>query len=190
MGSHDASRSCLKEKGLLGDFRLLVSDKSPREASDLLTELLESMDIAYFRADAEGKTVYSNSVECQITGYTKKELEGLPRKNLYLKPADRDKLFIMAGREEGKVVRLLLPGKKKDGTTFWGECDIRVRRDPTTGAVLATEGFYRDVSSRIELQRFLNENTARLYDDAELLEHLKADVDFHRDYLSSIGHQI
>lgn len=150
---------------------------------------LESMEIAYFQADAQGRTTFSNSIESKITGYASSELMGLPRAILYAEPSDRERMFMEAQRNEGKAQGLLLKGRRKDGTTFWGECDIRVHHDPS-GALQGTDGFYRDVSARIELQSFLDEDTDKLLDERDLLKNLKEEAEFHRDYLSSIGHQV
>jgi signal transduction histidine kinase len=87
-----------------------------------------------------------------------------------------------------QVSREVVQMRRKNGNLFWGEGDLRLLSDGERE--IGSEGFYRDVTDRIRLQRFLNEDTERVLSDDELVTSLKQDAEFHLDYLSSLGHQL
>ncbi|HZF09759.1 MAG TPA: HAMP domain-containing sensor histidine kinase, partial [Thermoanaerobaculia bacterium] len=69
------------------------------------------------------------------------------------------------------------------------EGDLRILED-SVGRETGAAGFYRDITERIRLQGFLNEEPQKVLSEQELLARLKADAEFHLDYLTSLGHQL
>lgn len=154
-----------------------------------LLELLDAIEVAYFQADQNGITRKPTAAESKITGYSLKELEGLNRERLYPDPALRHRLLERARKHQGPLVQIVQQMVKRDGTPIWVEGDLRIVKDLDDREV-GIEGFYRDVTDRIRLQSFLNEDTERVLGDDELFDRLKRDAELHLDYMSSLGHQL
>lgn len=152
-------------------------------------ELLETMGIAYFEADQNGMTVESTPTDSAITGYSHEDWKTVSRTKLYADDKERERLLAIARRSQGRVTHVLLEFRRENGERVWAEGDIRILAD-SEGREVGLEGFYRDVTDRMRLQAFLNEDSKRLLPDHELLLRLEDEAKFHLDYLSSIGHQI
>ena len=58
------------------------------------------------------------------------------------------------------------------------------------GKDIGLEGFYQDVSRRIQLQAFLDADTKQVLADEELVSKLKQHAEFHLNYTISLGHQL
>jgi PAS domain S-box-containing protein len=157
-----------------------------------LLELLGAMKAAYFSADQDGITQVSTPTDRELTGYSEDELRKMSRDKLFHNPTELAQLLNKAREQEGQLalVRgMVVRMRRKDGTTFWAEGDLRILRDPQ-GREIGREGLYRDVTDRIRLQGFLNADTQRVLSDDELFSRLKQDAEFHLDYMSSLGHQL
>lgn len=154
-----------------------------------MLKFLETLGIAYFRADHQGLTQESTPRDSIITGYSPEELKVMPRTGLFGRPEDRERLLTKARNNDLQVSREVVQMRRKDRTPFWAEGDLRILVD-TAGREIGSEGFYRDVTERRALQRFLNEDTERILSEDELFERLKEEAAFHLDYLSSLGHQL
>lgn len=154
-----------------------------------ILELLDSIGIAYFQADQNRITREPTCTESRITGYSLEELASLPRERLYPDPRQRHSLLEKARRHQGRLIRELEQMRRKDGSLFWAEGDLRIVTD-SDGREIGIEGLYRDVTDRILLQGSLNENTGRVLEDEELVARLKAGAEFHLNYLISLGHQL
>ncbi len=158
-------------------------------ASARLTQLLDKMDIAYFRADAAGKTVEPTQTDSRITGYSRAELTSMSRAELWEDPKRREKLIAHAQNVHEPVTRRTIKLKKKNGRSFWAEADFRVLTTPD-GVFDGIEGLYRDVTARHQLQTYLAAETDELLNDAQLLHRLQENASFQRAYLVSLGHQL
>jgi PAS domain S-box-containing protein len=154
-----------------------------------ILELLDVIGVAYFQADHNGVTRKPTATESRITGYPIEELDGLSREILYQEPKQRKSLLERARKNEGKLTREVQQMRRKDGTLFWAEGDLRIVKD-SSACEVGLEGFFRDVTDRIRLQGFLNEDTGRVIGDDELFAKLKADAEFQLNYLSSLSHQL
>lgn len=113
----------------------------------------------------------------------------MPRELLHADPQNRRKLLNDLRRNEGRLTRVLLQLRRKDGSLFYADADLRLLRD-ARGKEVGLEGFYRDVSDRMRVQKFLNEETHQLLPEGELFRRLLADAEFHLDYTASLGHQL
>src|SRR5215210_4555587 len=159
------------------------------EQHQRLLELLGAMKVAYFRASPEGITQESTPTDSEITGYSPEELKALLREELYPDPGIRERLLNRARDQKGHLLRELVQMRRKNGELFWAEGDLRILKDQEEGEI-GYEGLYRDVTDRIRLQGFLNEDTGRVLTDQELFARLKRDAEFHLDYISSLSHQL
>lgn len=168
-------------------FTLAVAhDQTESEAR---AQVLEAMNMAYFKAASTGKTLESSKVERDLLGYSLEELQAMDRKEIYADPLERARVLESARKsEDGIKRRILLRLRRKNGDVFLAECDLRISHDGQGREVV--EGFYRDVSDRVEMQAFLNSPTDRILPDSELFEALEKDSRAQMDYLASVGHQI
>jgi PAS domain S-box-containing protein len=153
-----------------------------------LLDFFATLGIAYFQADQSGITLTSTKLDSEITGYSSDELKKMSRKELYDDLKYRDHLFEKARENQGKAAGVVVKMRRKDGEPFWAAGDLRIVENP--GGQWFIEGFYRDVTARIRLQSFLNEDEERVLSEGELLRRLKQEAEFHLDYLSSFGHQL
>jgi PAS domain S-box-containing protein len=159
------------------------------EQHQRILQLLDTFSVVYFQADRDGWTQQPNATESQVTGYSLAELSRMKREQLFADPKKRADFIKETREHEGRLARRIQKMKRKDGTTFWAEGDIRIVRD-SAGNETGVEGLYRDRTDRIQLQGFLNADTDRVLEDSELFEKLQADAEFHLNYLMSLGHQL
>lgn len=161
-----------------------------RDISDTerLSDLLEAMDFAYFRADQRGRTLDPRAADSRITGYSAQELAHMSRARLFERETERDELHANA-RLLGLVKDDLRRFKRKDGKRVWVQGYLRILRDGA-GTEIGVEGVYHDVTDRIQLQQFLDEPAARALSDAELWRGAKATAEQQLDYQLSLGHQL
>jgi PAS domain S-box-containing protein len=153
-------------------------------------ELLDDMKVAYFRASLDGRTLETTLADSEITGYSSEELKTrIRRGELYPDPEIRERLLNRAREQRGHLLRELVQMKRKNDELFWAEGDFRILKD-SEGQEIGCAGLYRDVSDRIRLQGFLNEETGRVLTDQELFTRLKRDAEFHLDYISGLSHQL
>ena len=110
---------------------------------------MEEREWVWFQSTLGGKLICSSEREVSITGWQRDELERMNRRELFANPADRDRLIAAAqvGGESSHIVQL--KHAKKD--TFWVEAILGVVAGPDGKERL--EGFYRDVTARMALQK-------------------------------------
>ncbi|HSS48568.1 MAG TPA: PAS domain S-box protein, partial [Thermoanaerobaculia bacterium] len=173
----------------IGIARDMSESERLAEQHRRLLELLDTMDIAYFEVDADDRTRVSAGAESRILGFSRESLSSRPRQSLFVNPRLRRRLFQKARAQKGKTTRGVLQMRRADGTPFWAEGDLRILED-SEGRQTGAAGFYRDVTERIRLQGFLDEDIQTVLSEHELLARLKADAEFHLDYLTSLGHQL
>lgn len=163
-----------------------------RDTSDRrrFLDLSEAMGIVYFRADKNGITLESTPNESKVTGYSDEELRSSSRERLYADPLEREKLLAkLRDRPDGQLKGQVITLKRRDESVFQVEVDLRVLRDPQ-GSEIGIEGFYKDVSDRVQLQGFVGADTRRVLAEEELFTQLKQHAEFHRNYTISLGHQL
>jgi PAS domain S-box-containing protein len=159
------------------------------EQHQRILQLLDTFSVVYFQADRDGWTQQPNETESRVTGYSLAELSRMKREQLFADPKKRADFIKETREHEGRLARRIQKMKRKDGTTFWAEGDIRIVRD-SEGREVGVEGLYRDRTDRILVQDFLNADTDRILEDNELFAKLRADAEFHLNYLMSLGHQL
>lgn len=160
-----------------------------REQLNRFFELLAELRIVYFRANAAGVTEDPNPVESEITGYSLEELATLQRDRLYPTSRERTRLLDRARKEGGHLSWVLQRLQKKNDDPLWAEGDLRILKGPD-GQETGIEGFYRDVTERIQLQGFVDADTTRALSDEELFQRLRANAQFHLNYEMSLAHQL
>jgi PAS domain S-box-containing protein len=155
-----------------------------------LVEMLDSKGLAYFRSNKDGRTVETSKAECELTGYSEKELEGKPREDLYHNPADRKRLMARVRQAGGKFVHARERLKRKhDDNWFWAEGFVRLVKDRNQSEA-GTEGLYEDVTDRIKLQGFLDVDPGKLLKGHELYSKLDENARFQLLFMTSLSHQL
>ncbi len=126
----------------------------------------------------------------KLPGTLAKKLDSFSRHRLYADPFERVKLLnkLRIQRDDqlkGQVITL----RRKDTSVFKVEVDLRMLRNADCSEE-GVEGFYKDVSDRIQLQDFVNADTKRVLAEEELFAKLKQHAEFHMNYTISLGHQL
>jgi len=154
-----------------------------------LMDLLDKEGLAYFLAGEDGKTIAPTTTDSRLTGYSATELITTPRERFYVDPEKRRVLIQKVLGADGDLVPTLQHLRRKDGTAFFAEGVIHLLKDGEDRRI-GYEGLYEDVTERITLQGFLDADTDKVMREKELLESLKANVEFHLLYTKSLGHQL
>lgn len=152
-------------------------------------ELLNDLEIVFYRADAQGLNLEVSPVEARFTGYSEAELRAINRTQLYFDARERGRLLDHARQAGGKLVGLRQKLKRKDGVPFWAEGDLRIRKD-AEGNEIEIEGFYRDVTSRLDLQKQLGLAAEEPVSEQELLRQLQSYAEGQIDFQRSLSHQL
>jgi PAS domain S-box-containing protein len=154
-----------------------------------LVEMLDSKGLAYFRSNKDGRTVETSKAECELTGYSEKELEGKPREELYLNPEARKELMARVRGADGKFVHARERLKQKNGSWFWAEGFVRLLKDRNQNEA-GTEGLYENVTDRLRLQGFLDVDPGKLLKGHELYSKLEENARFQLLFMTSLSHQL
>lgn len=156
------------------------------ETERLLTSIANHLTEAIYRTGPRHELMFVNQAYLQLFGYsTFEELRGLPREQLYARPADRRRL-IEALERDGVFANEEIEFRRKDGRPFWGLVNSVAIRRPATGAVDYHVGSILDITDRRQaddairqlnatLERRVAERTAELQATEErariLVEH-------------------
>ena len=137
-----------------------------RRSEALLRGILDNLQDAYVRTDADGRFVMVSPSAARMYGYdSTDEMIGLPATSLYAESSDREAMFEELLRL-GSVTDYVGRGQRKDGSTFAVSLNAQFYRDDA-GNVLGSEGFVRDVTERTqaeEAQRESAENFRAFFD--------------------------
>ena len=171
----------------------LIRDTSERQKildqHERLVKLLNARNLAYFRADKNGQTLETSDAESKLTGYSKEELDGKARLELYVDVDDHFRLYKEADDYDGKLLITVQVLKRKDGTSFPANGLIRLLKD-ADGNPLGYEGLYEDATDKVRLQEFLGIEGQRVLEDPELFERIQQNTRLNLDYMTSLSHQL
>ncbi len=167
-----------------------------RDISDLVREsnkharlmaMLTQLDTAYFRADADGRTVETSEVEQRLSGYSAQELKGMSRARLYARPEHRRLLLEKARLSGGVLNNHLERMLSRSGRHIPLEVNLRLLDDEDGGGA---EGLYRDVGMRLKLQSFLDAEDDRILEPDELFDALREHEEDQITLLWGFSHQL
>ncbi len=132
-----------------------------RDLEERHVRLFENVPVGLFRTTADGRILDVNPMSVEMFRYPSREqMLALDAVDLYENPADRERFKAMAETAEvvrGFEVRL----RRRDGTIFWGEMNVRALRD-AAGQVVLFEGSTLDVSERKQAEEALRAHQERL----------------------------
>ncbi len=154
-----------------------------------LIALLDQKGLAYFAADADGRTVATSPTEERLTGYSREDLVGRHRELLYDRAVEQAELKPRMRAERGALVHAVERLKRKDGESFVAEGVVHALYDDE-GREIGYEGLYEDVTERLRLQGFLDLDTERLIKEKDLYAKLSENASFQLVFMNSFAHQI
>lgn len=117
----------------------------------------QSLDAIYV-ATPDGTSVEANQAWLDLFGYTREDLPALKARDLYVTPEKRD-YFLRQINESGHL-RDEVPLMRKDGTAFDCERSVVALKSPS-GAVMAYQGVYRDITERKRAAQALSDSEER-----------------------------
>ena len=170
-------------------IRDITKANEAAEQHNRLVNLLEKKNLAYFRADEDGRTVETSRTESRLTGYSIKRLKGMPRADLYANPKDRLPLLKQVYDGGGKLVNTTQQLKRRDGSTFVIEGAIHLLKSSKNES-MGYEGLYEDVTDRVRLQGFLDAETGGVLKERDLYFRLKENERFNLLFMTSLSHQL
>jgi PAS domain S-box-containing protein len=143
-------------------YRSLAESESTRRLQEeQYRAIIETMQDAYFHADALGIITMANPAAVKMYGYGSiNEMIGIPATALYQSSDDRADMLRHLDAE-GRVYDYPGQGKRRDGSLFWVSINVRVIFD-TDGRVTASEGFVRDITDRKQVEEALKKSEAFL----------------------------
>jgi PAS domain S-box-containing protein len=123
------------------------TEQELRNSEKRLRDILDNLQDAYFRADADGRFTIVNPAAARMYGYeTADEMIGLPAHALYADQHERQSV-IDEIRQHGSVHDRIGLGRKKDGSTIWVSLNTQLFRGDK-GEILGTEAIVRDITER------------------------------------------
>ena len=154
-----------------------------------VANLLDRMNLAYFRTDTEGYTIQTSSTEQRITGYSEEALLGRHREDLYQDKSQRRWVVEQTIAKRGDFLRVEKRLKKKNGETFIAQVAIRAIFGHG-GLLVGFEGLYEDITDRHSLQSYLGEGTSVLMAESDLYKKLKDNARLHMMFMTNVSHQL
>jgi len=153
----EAVRQALEERALREQKRR--ADEAARESDERYRALFEDSRDPVMIIGREGEIVDFNYTTLLLFGYTREEMLALRIQQLCLDPQLADKLQ-QAIEEAGAVRNFEIRLRKKSGETM--ECLVTASaRQGPGGSILGYQGFFRDVTERVQAERQAQEQ-ARL----------------------------
>jgi two-component system, cell cycle sensor histidine kinase and response regulator CckA len=137
-----------------------ASDEALRHSEQRFRGILDNLQDAYFRTDAEGRFVLVSPSSVALYGYDSAEdMLSLPSDVMYADQEDR-RTVLRKLAEFGWVHDEIGLALRKDGSTFWASLNAHVYHDEA-GQVLGAEGIVRDISERKRAEAILRASEER-----------------------------
>jgi PAS domain S-box-containing protein len=144
-------------------LRLLITQNRQRQATDALLasefryrSLFERNMAGIYTSTFEGRILDCNPAFCEMFGYTREELLGLPASVLYI-GGDRERDALLADlQHHGSKRGIELPYLRKDGRQIWTIENVSVIADGNGKRIL--EGAMLDITQRRSLELQLQQS--------------------------------
>lgn len=117
------------------------------DSQQALNNVLENMQDTFFRADRDGRIVYTSPSVEQLLGYRSEELVGTNLADLYAATAQREELLALLRQRKGRLSGLESILKRKDDTVLWVSTNAQFYYSDG-GQLLGVEGTTRDITER------------------------------------------
>ncbi len=126
-----------------------------KESEIRYREILASIEETYYETDLAGNIIFTNDAgRAMFGGYSFEETCGISYKKLYKDPKAAFKVFSRVLQTGNPEKGLVLEMVRKDGTCFYGEISITLKKD-SSGNVTGFKGIGKDVTERIEHEKRL-----------------------------------
>jgi PAS domain S-box-containing protein len=151
-----------------GSFQGVLHDVTERKRmEDALAQsehehrtLFENVPVGLYRTSAEGYMLDANPAMIRIFGYQDLEsFTAVKVEKLYVDPSVNKQFYDEMDKGD-IIISMQAEFRKKDGTTFWAEDNIRAIRDEQ-GNPLFYEGSLMDITERKQTEQILAESEAR-----------------------------
>jgi len=137
------------------------AEQARRESETEYRRILDTMQDAYIRVDAEGKIIMVNPSAARMFKYASpQEMRGIPVSALYSNPAKRQEIVTRL-EKDGMVTDVVEMMLRMDSTTFWASINVQAIRGED-GRLSSTEGIIRDVTERTALEQAIQDTNKKL----------------------------
>jgi diguanylate cyclase (GGDEF)-like protein/PAS domain S-box-containing protein len=143
-------------------------DIDPQEAVEELTHILENLQDAYYRTDAEGRVVRVSSSAKDFIGYEPHELCGRNLADFYVDPAARADFLAAMTAAGGSLKGWETALRHRNGSTVWVSTHARFLRDEQ-GNVVGVEGVTRDITQEKAAQARMRTLSSALEQAADMV---------------------
>jgi len=131
------------------------AEEALKESEERYRDILATIEEVYYETDLAGNIIFFNEAGLKIFGgYTAEEAYGINYKKLYKEPKVAyktfNRVFETGNPEKGLVLEMI----RKDGSVFFGEISITLKRDKS-GYVTGFKGIGKDVTERIRYEQRL-----------------------------------
>ncbi|WP_243439638.1 PAS domain-containing sensor histidine kinase [Fundidesulfovibrio soli] len=131
------------------------------ESESRYRSVIENIPDVYYRTDAAGNLIMLSPSVLPLLRYdTLEQLLGRPNSSFWERPEQRE-AFLQLIQRHGEVRDYEVSLVRSDGIPVVVSTSSKLYRD-CTGAVAGIEGIFRDISSRKQAERSLNDSAARL----------------------------
>ncbi len=157
------------------------------ERAQLLALVAEHTDNAVVIQDAEGRIEWVNDAFCRLTGYTREEVTGRHRVDLWHGPYTRTPAFaaLRSAIAAGRAVDVELPAETRDGGSYWTH--LQIQPIESAGRITRFVGIERDTTQARLAAEQLRATHQQVKDLAEALTGEKAIL---AGVLASIPHLV
>ncbi len=130
-------------------------EEALKESEKRYREILATIEEAYYETDLAGNIIFFNEAGLKLYGgYTAEEAYDISFKKLYKEPEVAFNTFNRVFRTGNPEKGLVLEMVRKDGSVFFGEISITLKRDKD-GYVTGFKGIGKDVTERIRYEQRL-----------------------------------
>ncbi len=128
-----------------------------------IQDIINNAPVGIFTTTPGGRFISTNMAQVRMFGYeSPQELIASVTDigaQMYADPADR-KEFMGLMEKHGEVLNYECRLRRRDGTEFWGNMNVRAVRDEG-GGIVAYQGFMEDITARKQAEETLRESEMR-----------------------------
>ncbi len=140
------------------------AEEMVRSSEQELSAILNSLQDAYYRVDAEGCITRGSPSVQKMLGYTHEELIGTMLADLYVDPQRREAFLHELETHDGVIENFEIQLRHKDGSTIWVSTNAHFLLNQQ-GDLIGVEGTARDIT-KLRAAEDLNSRLGRILDNS------------------------